>query len=228
MVFGKIFGSSFPGSTAPTTFPTTPRIKIDKKGDIKIITGPIDFEDVIDTVDTVRRLSKSISNILDELKEERTLTKGDVIGVSRGIYEHYGVYIGNDKVIHYTSPDSDVSFSENRIMETGMEHFIRDANEFFILDCTYKNSAIKSKPIKTAFAPTNGDIFDLFKKMERQSVYSPEETVKRAKLRLGETKYNLVVNNCEHFAIWCKTGISKSHQVEAYLGMISRKKVWNI
>lgn len=45
-------------------------------------------------------------------------------------------------------------------------------------------------------------------------LYSAEETVQRAYERLGEDKYSLLFNNCEHFAIWCKTGISQSHQVE--------------
>jgi hypothetical protein len=42
--------------------------------------------------------------------------------------------------------------------------------------------------------------------------YEPEEclpsgeVVKRAKQSLGERNYNLVFNNCERFAIWCKTG----------------------
>ena len=31
-------------------------------------------------------------------------------------------------------------------------------------------------------------------------------TLERAKSRMGEQKYNLLFNNCEHFANWCKTG----------------------
>ena len=41
----------------------------------------------------------------------------------------------------------------------------------------------------------------------------PETVVSRAKSRLGERKYNLLTNNCEHFALWCKTEISSSEQV---------------
>lgn len=37
--------------------------------------------------------------------------------------------------------------------------------------------------------------------------------VQRAKSRLGESKYNLFFNNCEHFATWCKTGLHDSEQV---------------
>ncbi|WP_449418137.1 lecithin retinol acyltransferase family protein [Phormidium nigroviride] len=35
----------------------------------------------------------------------------------------------------------------------------------------------------------------------------------RAKSRLGENKYDLLFNNCEHFATWCKTGKHESEQV---------------
>lgn len=45
--------------------------------------------------------------------------------------------------------------------------------------------------------------------------YSSSRVVKRAKSRLGEQLYNLVFNNCEHFAYWCKTGKHTSKQVES-------------
>jgi hypothetical protein len=35
--------------------------------------------------------------------------------------------------------------------------------------------------------------------------------------RLGEQNYNLLFNNCEHFAHWCKTGRHRSSQVENWL-----------
>lgn len=42
----------------------------------------------------------------------------------------------------------------------------------------------------------------LYKKlMDDYHLYSKDETVERAKSKLGEEKYNLMVNNCEHFAI---------------------------
>lgn len=51
-------------------------------------------------------------------------------------------------------------------------------------------------------------------------LYTPKETVQRAESRLGEKKYNIATNNCEHFAIWCKTGVSESTQVEEFLRKI--------
>jgi len=42
----------------------------------------------------------------------------------------------------------------------------------------------------------------------------PEEVIQRAHSRLGEHAYNLFLNNCDHFATWCKTGEQCSLQVE--------------
>ncbi|MEL6495510.1 MAG: lecithin retinol acyltransferase family protein [Cyanobacteria bacterium J06623_7] len=51
--------------------------------------------------------------------------------------------------------------------------------------------------------------------------YIPDVVVERAKSRLGEQDYNLLSNNCEHFACWCKTGINDSKQIRNYLPAIS-------
>jgi hypothetical protein len=180
------------------------------------------FEELIEMISTVVEVTIAVTVeltaplLLNLFREEKTLTKGDVIGVKRGLYEHYGVFIGDDRVIHYTSLNSDVSAKDNKIIETHMDSFMRDADEFFILDCTFKNIAVRSKPI---MAKGYRDSFEI---LERQEVFSPEETVIRAKSRLGETEYKLLLNNCEHFAIWCKTGIGKSHQVDKYLSKAFR------
>lgn len=46
--------------------------------------------------------------------------------------------------------------------------------------------------------------------------YSGEEIVKRARSRLGEDRYRLISNNCEHFAEWCVCGTGRSMQVMAW------------
>ena len=33
--------------------------------------------------------------------------------------------------------------------------------------------------------------------------------------RIGEQDYNLLFNNCEHFATWCKTGRHRSSQIDS-------------
>jgi hypothetical protein len=59
----------------------------------------------------------------------------------------------------------------------------------------------------------------------KEFCFIPEIVVQRAISRLGEQKYNLLFNNCEHFATWCKTGISYSEQIRDFVPTISRLKV---
>jgi Lecithin retinol acyltransferase/PspA/IM30 family len=59
--------------------------------------------------------------------------------------------------------------------------------------------------------------------------YIPDLVVERAESRIGERKYDLLTNNCEHFANWCKTGQNTSHQLLNYgldpsrLGMLANR-----
>lgn len=90
------------------------------------------------------------------------LEKGDHIYINCGIYNHHGIYVGNNKVIHYLSKG---------ISLMDMETFSR------------------GYPIKI-----------------KQHIFRKDknEIVSRAYSRLGENRYNLIFNNCEHFA----TGIT--------------------
>jgi Lecithin retinol acyltransferase len=54
--------------------------------------------------------------------------------------------------------------------------------------------------------------------------FSGTDVIARARSRLGENRYRLFSNNCEHFAEWCIGGQSRSLQVDAFLGAI-RKRV---
>ena len=49
-------------------------------------------------------------------------------------------------------------------------------------------------------------------------------TLRRAMSRIGEQNYNLLFNNCEHFATWCKTGRHRSGQVDSVL---ERARHWS-
>ena len=49
-------------------------------------------------------------------------------------------------------------------------------------------------------------------------------TLRRAMSRIGEQNYNLLFNNCEHFATWCKTGRHRSGQIDSAL---KRARQWS-
>lgn len=153
------------------------------------------------------------------LTRKEFLESGDVVGIVRkkvwNLYEHYGVYIGNGKVVHYSGMGTD--FKGNVcVQEDTLEHFLKEDKDYFVLYFDKSYVAPRKIQVKTEF---NLDDMNLATSLcltqkNQFKLYSPQETVKRALSRVGEEKYDLLFNNCEHFAVWCKTGISESYQVE--------------
>ncbi|WP_084004131.1 lecithin retinol acyltransferase family protein [Cupriavidus pauculus] len=64
-----------------------------------------------------------------------------------------------------------------------------------------------------AFA--DGEMFEIA--VEGNAVYSRDDVVLRATSRLGEDRYHLFFNNCEHFCTWCLFNTPRSHQVRRLL-----------
>lgn len=141
--------------------------------------------------------------------------RGDVLVVNRasGLYQHYGVYIGHGRVIHYAAENGDFG-GHITIHEADLSEFQGPSDQIFVLNF-----------------PENGDLpapsgqesplFDILR-AGSYHLYSPEETVARARQREGQEKYGLPWNNCEHFALWAKTGVHESRQVNAWATRIAR------
>lgn len=151
---------------------------------------------------------------------------GDIIGVNRAncIYQHFGVYVDDNCIIHYASRSGDFG-KDICIHETTLSKFLDDATNYFV--CKFPKVYGKPSHINIQAAIGGSiyfdewnELFNILKKKDYK-LYSPEETVQRAYKRLGESSYNLITNNCEHFAIWCKTGISESHQVNDILNIVA-------
>ncbi len=174
------------------------------------------FEDGIDR--RVDRAKNNISNLVDDVNDnlekipnriERAKDKayslfkvesdmplmvGDVIGVNRITYLHFGIYIGDSRVIHYQG-DGDIGIN-NYVVETSMQEFISGQSEYFALD----------------FKHINEEVIDNFGVERFEKIYSSWETVERAKSKLYKGDYHLLFNNCEHFASWCKIGNKEMRQ----------------
>lgn len=114
--------------------------------------------------------------------------KGDVLEVVRGLYSHYGVYAGDGKVIHFTADD-------------GSGHSETDPNNADIIETDFS--------VFQKGGHINVD-------NQEEAKYSRDEIVSRARALIGTQKgnYDLVTNNCEHFAKYCKTGSKISDQVD--------------
>ena len=55
--------------------------------------------------------------------------------------------------------------------------------------------------------------------------FIPDVVISRAESRLGEQRYNLFFNNCEHFANWCKHGDNVSPQLNEFGLRLDQLKV---
>ncbi|WP_354670015.1 lecithin retinol acyltransferase family protein [Paenibacillus sp. BSR1-1] len=84
------------------------------------------------------------------------------------------------------------------MLKTSIDEFLDGEEEYFSVDFDEFEETIESLGL---------------------SLYTPEETIKRAykKINQGEGSYNLIFNNCEHFAFWCKTGVKYSQQINQIL-----------
>ena len=114
------------------------------------------------------------------------LRNGDVIRVKRGLYAHYGVYVDTPDGGHVIHYTGTEGHSDFKgvVRETSLAEFLSG-------DCEYSVCRFDS-----------------------DNIFSGDETVRRARARIGERRYNLLSRNCEHFAIECKTGRSESSQTE--------------
>ncbi len=127
----------------------------------------------------------------DRPRAHKQIRPGDVICVERwgNLYRHYGVYVGKGQVIHYAGTGGDWD-TDVAVRKVDMKSFLRDADTYMI--CKFPQKS----------------------RNPRYRRYTNKETVERAYSRLGERKYDLLTNNCEHFAVWCHTNIAESRQVE--------------
>ena len=129
------------------------------------------------------------------------LKQGDIIFAVRafGTYLHYGVYVGNKKVIHFATEDfDDNTWAHAKIIQTSIEDFAHGA--------------------------------DVYIEKERKGARRDIDTVIYAKAHLGSglNSYDLVTNNCEHFANMCKYGKKKSYQISRILSKFRSPFGWLI
>ena len=159
---------------------------------------------------------------------------GDVIYIERHEiinYKHFGIYSGNERVIHYTKDTSGDS-CDGIIRETSLKKFLNGDRNLYICDFDNLGKRIRERKVDLPIAegiievPVSFGyalIIRIFEKIFGEAegkLYSPQETVQRARDHIGTRQYDFFLNNCEHFAVWCKTGLSKSEQIDEFLDII--------
>ena len=122
---------------------------------------------------------------------------GDMIRMPIGELYHYGIYISDNEIIQFGEPP--VSFIRK---DEDIEVCVTDVEGFmcgqFLEVAEFDHKEMKKK--RTA-----------------------EQIIATARARIGERGYNLLHNNCEHFANECVFGECKSDQSDAIRKMWRKK-----
>ena len=140
------------------------------------------------------------------------MARGDHIYALRfgGIYAHHGIDAGDGTVIHYTS---DHWVTPRQVRRTSMDLFAR-GDEIHVRDYEQFFETLKSGDILDRTTRGLNRLMDNLRGLKAGELdFSEDAVMRRAESRLGEFAFDLVFNNCEHFATWCKTGISNSDQI---------------
>ncbi|HVN43438.1 MAG TPA: lecithin retinol acyltransferase family protein [Steroidobacteraceae bacterium] len=143
------------------------------------------------------------------------MARADHIMVPRlgGVFVHHGIDCGDGTVIHFTG---ETWATPRSVQRTSLQEFargtavkVRDYREFFERlkrpEHLPRRMQIRWQQELLRLAGEDGEA----------QAFAPDAVIARAESRLGRQDFAVMLNNCEHFATWCKTGISDSEQVYA-------------
>ncbi|KAL3728040.1 hypothetical protein ACJRO7_032742 [Eucalyptus globulus] len=152
-------------------------------------------------------INKVLVLLIGNVERLEELKPGDHIYTYRryGLYTHHGIYVGEGYVIHFTRTGVDKTCLGCFCQEGEKVHFLRSY--------TY------GRPLLEYWLRRWGTCTTL------PDTKLPQEVVNRAReLHEGDGfgEYDLINNNCEHFATFCRTGLRASAQT-AWASACGRK-----
>jgi len=103
-------------------------------------------------------------------------------------YTHHGIYVGNNRVVHYAG---------------------------------WSRAALTCRPVEEVSLEQFAGGRGVMVRGDSPGRFPPADVVARALSRLGEDRYRIASNNCEHFCHWCRSGQARSDQVERLLGFVA-------
>uniref|UniRef100_A0A8C6X9V9 LRAT domain-containing protein n=1 Tax=Naja naja TaxID=35670 RepID=A0A8C6X9V9_NAJNA len=138
-----------------------------------------------------RTLKRYVHKGFDEIKP------GDLIEIFRSCYQHWGIYVGEGKVVHL-APECDGAAS--------------------VLAVLSDRAYVKKDWLETV---VRSDQYRVNNKHDH--TYPPlplSKTLERAEELVGkEMPYNLTSHNCEHFVMELRYGIAMSDQVRGEMSV---------
>ena len=150
------------------------------------------------------------------------MAAGDHLAVARRKlffpYYHHGIDVGDGTVIHLTG----LRKKDAKVVQTSLTEFLKNGEGVVIeyvcfIDnlMHYKNDMRSPEGREHWMVPSLDE-----ERIEetRKRIGDPERAVFEARKHLDKSGYNLFsgyslfANNCEHFAVFCKTGLAVSLQ----------------
>ncbi|TMW63576.1 hypothetical protein Poli38472_002517 [Pythium oligandrum] len=140
---------------------------------------------------------------------------GDIVRFHRGEYSHVAVYVGHGHVIHLWSPSRERAFS------------VRIDSIRHVLNCNQPNASARNDESESDDDAAveepecfNGEMDARMLQDHGMDPFSGEEVVRRARTRLGETRYDYLNYNCEHFVTWARYGVGASPQAASHTNQV--------
>ena len=124
------------------------------------------------------------------------LRSGDHITFHRKLYWHHAI----------------VEYIDKKNGKIGVIHYNKTSEGFMQDIFSSPKRGVKARVVQDTCEFKKEPVY-LMKHIHGRCL-DPETVVLIAQIRVGESEYDLVSNNCEHFAMSCKTGVSSSYQVE--------------
>lgn len=130
-------------------------------------------------------------------------TFGDMLRVKTGDIYHYGIFASDDEVIQFgPTPNAQqvLRNDEIKVIATDIDAFLA------------------------------GGFLEVaeFDKKEKKKNRTPQNTVEYARASLGRGGYNILYNNCEHFANECISGCASSAQTDSIRNLFRKMPVVDV
>ena len=153
--------------------------------------------------------SQSTEKLQHKRKPRHQVQYGDAAYVEDGGARRFGIWTG-DAFVQYAHDPSGV----RRVHEVHLHGFLRGASRLYV--CRFPQKYGRPDEIQIPLCgivmPTDTYLLHLLERKYKQAsyhLYSPEQTVRRAKSCLGKDNFA----SSEDFAVWCKTGVTEWKQL---------------
>ncbi|XP_061438203.1 phospholipase A and acyltransferase 3-like isoform X2 [Rhineura floridana] len=141
-------------------------------------------------------IGRAIQAVINVYTSQQQPRRGDMVQFQRSGYQHWGIYVGNGNVIHFTLPDWDCVRQDVIGGQTLLATVQRD-----------RLADVAGRDPYAVHNQFDGD--------GEHPPLDPDVIVQMAEDLLGlQLPYNLLTSNCEHFATMMRYGVPQSGQTQ--------------